>query len=38
MMPESVGKLLAMCGVVVLALSIAPTGAFIDPDDVWWVT
>jgi hypothetical protein len=37
-MPESIGKLLAMCGVVVLALSIAPTGGFIDPHDFWWVT
>jgi len=37
-MPESIGKLLAMCGVVVLALSIAPTGAFTDPHDAWIVT
>ncbi len=38
MMLDSVGKLLAMCGVIVLALSINPTGEFIDPDDFWWVT
>jgi hypothetical protein len=38
MILESVGKLLAMCGVVVLALSIIPTGEFIDPDDFWLVT
>jgi len=37
-MPESVGKLLAMCGVIVPALSITPTGGCIDPDDVWWVS
>jgi hypothetical protein len=38
MMLDSVGKLLAMWGVVTLALSITPTGEFIDPDDFWLVT
>jgi hypothetical protein len=38
MMLDSVGKLLAMGGVVILALSVNPTGEFIDPDDCWWVT
>jgi hypothetical protein len=37
-MRDPVGKVLAMCGVLVLALSITPTGGFIDPDDGWWVT
>ena len=37
-MPDPVGKFLAICGVIVLALSITPTGGFIDPDDVWWVS
>jgi hypothetical protein len=37
-MPESIGKLLAMCGVVVIALSIVPTGSLIDPHDTWVVT
>ena len=37
-MPVLVGKVLTMCGVLVLALSITPTGGFINPDDGWWVT
>ena len=37
-MLDPVGKVLAMCGVLVLALSITPTGGFIDPDEGWWVT
>ena len=37
-MPESIGKLLAMCGIVVIALAIAPTGSRIDPHDAWVVT
>jgi cold-inducible RNA-binding protein len=38
MMPASIGKWLAMCGIVVLVLSIAPLGACIDPHDSWWGT
>ena len=37
-MRDPVGKVLAMCGVLVLALSITPTGGFIDPDAGWWGT
>ena len=37
-MPVLVGKVVTMCGVLVLALSITPTGGFINPDDGWWVT
>jgi len=37
-MLDPVGKVLAMCGVLVLALSITPTGGFIDPDAGWWGT
>ena len=37
-MPESVGKLLALGGVIVLALSITPTGSVVDPCDPWWGT
>jgi hypothetical protein len=35
---DSIGKVLAMWGVVTLALSITPTGDFIDPDDFRVVT
>jgi hypothetical protein len=38
MRPESIGKWLAMCGIVILVLSIAPMGAGIDPHDSWWGT
>ncbi|HSX80924.1 MAG TPA: hypothetical protein VLQ80_20435 [Candidatus Saccharimonadia bacterium] len=38
MMPASIGKWLAMGGIVVLALSMAPLGACIDPHDSWWGT
>jgi hypothetical protein len=38
MMPASIGKWLAMGGIVVLVLSIAPLGACIDPHDSWWGT
>jgi len=34
----SIGKWVAMCGIVVLVLSIAPMGAGIDPHDTWWGT
>lgn len=37
-MPASIGKWLAMGGIVVLVLSIAPLGACIDPHDSWWGT
>jgi len=37
-MRDPVGKVLAICGVLVLALSITPTGGGIDPDAGWWVT
>ncbi len=38
MMPASIGKWLAMGGIVVLVLSMAPLGACIDPHDSWWGT
>ena len=37
-MPASIGKWLAMGGIVVLVLSMAPLGACIDPHDSWWGT
>ena len=37
-MPASIGKWVAMGGIVVLVLSIAPLGACIDPHDSWWGT
>ncbi len=38
MRPASIGKWLAMGGIVVLVLSMAPLGACIDPYDSWWGT
>jgi hypothetical protein len=38
MMPASIGKWLAMGGIVVLVLSMAPLGACMDPHDSWWGT
>ena len=38
MRPESVGKWLALGGLVVLALSMTPTGEFIDTHEAWWST
>ena len=37
-MPEFIGKLLAICGLVALALAVTPLGAFIDAHDPWWIT
>jgi hypothetical protein len=37
-MPASIGKVLTICGIVVMALAITPTGARIDPHDAWVVT
>jgi RNA recognition motif. (a.k.a. RRM, RBD, or RNP domain) len=38
MRSASIGKWLALGGIVVLVLSITPTGEFIDPHDAWWST
>jgi len=38
MRPESIGKWLALGGLVVLVLSLTPTGACIDPSEAWWRT
>src|SRR2546422_10432942 len=38
MRPESIGKWLALWGLVVLVLSLTPTGEFIDPHEAWWST
>ncbi len=35
---ESIGKGLALWGLVVLVLSLTPTGEFIDPHEAWWRT
>ena len=37
-MPVSIGKMVTICGIVVIALAIAPTGSRIDPHDPWVVT
>ena len=37
-MPASIGKLVTICGIVVIALAITPTGPSIDPHDPWVVT
>ena len=37
-MPASIGKVVTMCGIVVMALAITPTGSRIDPHDAWVVT
>ena len=38
MRPASIGKWLALGGLVVLVLSLTPTGACIDPSEAWWRT
>ena len=38
MRPASIGKWLALGGLVVLVLSITPTGEFSDPSKAWWYT
>ena len=38
MRPASIGKWLAMCGIVVLVLSMAPLDVSIDPHEAWWRT
>ena len=38
MRPASIGKWLALGGLVVLVLSLTPTGACIDPSEAWWHT
>ena len=38
MRPASLGKWVAMCGIVLLVLSIVPMDAGIDPHDSWWGT
>ena len=37
-MPASIGKMVTICGIVVIALAITPTGSRIDPHDPWVVT
>ena len=37
-MPASIGKMVTICGIVVMALAITPTGSRIDPHDPWVVT
>ena len=37
-MPASIGKMVTLCGIVVMALAITPTGSRIDPHDPWVVT
>jgi len=37
-MPVSIGKMVTICGIVVIALAITPTGSRIDPHDPWVVT
>src|SRR6187402_3554476 len=37
-MPASIGKMVTLCGIVVIALAITPTGLRIDPHDTWVVT
>ena len=37
-MLEWSGKFLTMAGVIMLALSITPTGDWLDPHDAWWRT
>ena len=38
MRPASIGKWLVLGGLVVLVLSLTPTGACIDPSEAWWRT
>ena len=37
-MPASIGKVVTICGIVLIALAITPTGSHIDPHDAWVVT
>ena len=37
-MPASIGKMVTICGIMVLTLAITPTGSRIDPHDPWVVT
>jgi hypothetical protein len=37
-MLEWSGKFLTMAGVIMLALSITPTGDWLDPREAWWRT
>ena len=37
-MPASIGKMVTICGIVVMALAMTPTGSRIDPHDPWVVT
>ena len=37
-MPASIGKMVTICGIVVITLAITPTGSRIDPHDTWVVT
>ena len=37
-MPVSIGMIVTMGGIIVIALAIAPTGSRIDPHDPWVVT
>ena len=37
-MPASIGKMVTLCGIVVIPLAITPTGSRIDPHDPWVVT
>ena len=37
-MPASIGKMVTICGIVVIALAMTPTGSRIDPHDPWVVT
>jgi hypothetical protein len=37
-MTDDIGKVLAILGVMLLALAISPTGAFINPRNSWVVT
>ena len=36
MRPASIGKWLALWGLVVLVLSLTPTGEVLDPHEAWW--
>jgi hypothetical protein len=37
-MPASIGKMVTICGIMVIALAITPTGSRVDPHDPWVVT
>jgi hypothetical protein len=38
LMPASIGKMVTICGILVITLAMTPTGSRIDPHDPWVVT